>query len=357
MMVERIERVMALYRAAGQQSQNTSMDTRYAAGQTEPQDIVKLDGNWQGTDWTRAVNEVLESLRDSFPGIEIVTGSAKDAEELKKLAIGLGGGKHLVIDQSFLEKMAQGPEEFQEGCDTLLRLLRTLNATDISGVYVGEEKAQTWKYFEKSPAAEQMEKAKQLLHWFAEMNKPKERKKPIIVTNPRNYSTKGKYHRLARAASVGQVNMLISDINSAINNLQGEAMTSGENAAKARRAIRSLRTLLQRATRKISRLQAEQLLSAKKKRAEREQKQEEANRLRRAQKEQRSKRMRADTTTANGGIVQTPTQNKRGKHPGYDQFAAVAAPACPLPSVSAGDMGGAGDAAGGTVELGPEIAL
>ena len=77
-----------------------------------------------------------------------------------------------------------------------------------------------------------MEKAKQLLHWFAEMNKPKERKKPIIVTNPRNYSTKGKHHRLARAASVGQVNMLISDINSAINNLQGEAMTSGENAAK-----------------------------------------------------------------------------------------------------------------------------
>ena len=61
MMVERIERVMALYRAAGQQSQNTGMDTRYAAGRAEPQDKVTLDGNWQGTDWIRAVNEVLES--------------------------------------------------------------------------------------------------------------------------------------------------------------------------------------------------------------------------------------------------------------------------------------------------------
>lgn len=355
-MVERIERIRALYRAAGQQSRNTGMDTYRAAGQMEPQDTVTLDTDWQQTDWTRAVNEVLESLRDSFPGIEIATGSAQDGDELKRLAIGLGGGKHLVIDQAFLDKMAQGPEEFQEGCDTLLRLLRTLSATDITGVYVGEEKAQTWTYFEKSPAAEQMVKARQLLHWFAEMNKPKKEKKTIFVTNPRNYSTKGKYHRLSRAASVGQVNLLISDINSAINNLQGEAMSSSENAAQARRAIRSLRTLLQRATRKISRLQAEQLLSAKKKRAEREQKQEEANRLRRAQKEQRTKRKRADAAAANGGIVQTPVQNKRWKH-GYDEFAAAAVPACPLPSVSAGDMGGAGDAAGGAVELGPEIAL
>lgn len=356
-MVERIEQIQALYRATEQQSHNTGMDTHRSAGQAEPQDTVTLDTDWQRTDWTRAVNEVLESLRDSFPGIDIVTGSAQDADELRQLAAGLGGGKHLVIDQAFLDKMAQGPEDFQEGCETLLRLLRTLNVTDISGVYVSQEKAQTWKYFEKSPAAEQMEKARQLLHWFAEMNKPKEEKKTIFVTNPRNYSTKGKYHRLARAASVGQVNMLISDINSAINNLQGEAMSSSENAAQARRAIRSLRTLLQRASRKISRLQAEQLLSAKKKRAEREQKQEEASRLRRAQKEQRSKRMRADVTTANGGITQTPTQHKRWKNSPYDAFSAVAPPACPLPSVSAGDMGGAGDAAGGAVELGPEIAL
>ena len=125
-MVERIERIRALYRAAGQQSRNTGMDTYRAAGQTEPQDTVTLDTDWQQTDWTRAVNEVLESLRDSFPGIEIATGSAQDGDELKQIAIGLGGGKHLVIDQAFLDKMAQGPEEFQEGCDTLLRLLRTL---------------------------------------------------------------------------------------------------------------------------------------------------------------------------------------------------------------------------------------
>lgn len=356
-MVDRIERIQALYRTAGQQSRNgeTSLGMRTGTDGT-PQDTLTLQGDWQQTDWTRAVNEVLESLRDSFPGIEIVTGSAQDEDELRKLAAGLGGGKHLVIDSAFLDKMAQGPEEFQEGCETLMRLLRTLNATKITGVYVTEEKAQTWQYFEKSPAAEQMEKAKQLLRWFAEMNKPKEEKKTIFVTNPRNYSTKGKYHRLARAASVGQVNLLISDINSAINNLQGEAMSSSENADQARRAIRSLRTLLQRATRKISRLQAEQLLSAKKKRAEREQKQQEASRLRRAQKEQRSKRMRADATTANGGIVQMPTQNKRGKYHGYDEFATAAVPACPLPSVSVGDLGGAGDG-GGAVELGPEIAL
>lgn len=357
-MVERIERIRALYRATGQQSHNgdTSLDMR-AGADGAPQDTLTLQGDWQQTDWTRAVNEVLESLRDSFPGIQIVTGSAQDGDELRQLAAGLGGGKHMVIDQAFLDKMAQGPEEFQEGCETLMRLLRALNLTDMTGIYVSEDKAQTWQYFEKSPAAEQLEKAKQLLHWFAEMNKPKEQKKTIFVTNPRNYSTKGKYHRLARAASVGQVNLLISDINSAIDNLQGEAMSSGENAAKARRAIRSLRTLLQRATRKISRLQAEQLLSAKKKRAEREQKQEEANQLRRAQKEQRTKRKRADATTATGGIVQQPTPNKRWKNSPYDAFAAVAAPACPLPSVSVGDMGGAGDAAGGTVELGPEIAL
>lgn len=350
-MLEGIGRIWALYRAAAQQGQKKAAPSGAQAG--APQDLLTIQGDWSQTDWTNAVNEVLESLQSSFPGIEIVTGSAQDEDALRRLAASLGGGKHLVLDPAFIENMAKGPEEFQKGCDALLRLLRTLNATDISGVYVTPDKAQTWKRFEKSPAQEQMEEAKRLLRWFAEMNKPREEKKPIIVTNPRNYSTKGKYSRLARAANVGQVNLLISDINSTIDSLQGEAMSSGENAAKARRAIRSLRALLVRSRRKISRLQAEQLLSAKKKRAEREQKQEEASRLRRAQKEQRSKRMRADVTTAQGGITQTPSQNRRWKNSPYDAFSVSAPAPCPLPSAP-GDAGGD---MGGTVELGPEIAL
>lgn len=357
-MMDRIERIMAMYRMAGQQSPGSGMtfDMRTGADGA-PHDTLTLRGDWGQTNWAQAVNQVLQSLQDSFPDIQIVMGSASDEDALRQLAAKLGDGKHLVIDQSFLAQMAQGPEAFEQGCETLMRLLRTLHATDISGVYLTEEKAQTWQYFEKSPHYEQLERAHQLLRWFAEINQPKKEKKPIIVTPPQYYSTKGKYNRLARAQSVGQVNLLVADINSTIDSLQGEAMGSGENAAKARRAIRSLRTLLQRATRKISRLQAEQLLSAKKKRAEREQKQEEARRLRQMQKDQATKRRRADAQTAGGGIVQTPTQVRRAKHTGYDEFAAAAVPSCPLPSVSVGETGGTGDAAGGTVELGPEIAL
>nr|WP_297176305.1 hypothetical protein [uncultured Agathobaculum sp.] len=353
-MMDRVERIMAMYRMAGQQSPGGGASFGMAAGAGgAPQDTLTLQGNWQQTNWTVAVNQVLQSLQDSFPDVEIVLGSAPDEDALRQMAATLGGGKHLVLDPSFLAQMAQGPEAFEQGCETLMRLLRTLHATDISGVYVTADKAQTWQYFEKSPHYEELERAQRLLRWFHELNQPKEEKQPLIVTPPQFYSTKGKYNRLARAQSVGQVNLLVSDINSTIDSLQGEAMGSGENAAKARRAIRSLRALLVRASRKISRLQAEQLLSAKKKRAEREQKQEEARRLRQQQKDQRTKRRRADAQTATGGIVQTPTQSKRWKNNAYDEFAAVAAPACPLPTVSVGEGGGAAE--GGTVVFGPEI--
>lgn len=352
-MVERIGRMQMPYRASEQQVRSgDKMSHVRAAADGMQQDILILQEDWRQTDWTRAVNQVLSSLCDSFPAVTIVTGSVQGEDALRQLAAGLGSGKHLVIDPSFLEKMACGPEEFQKGCATLMRLLRTLQASDITGVYVTGEQAQSWKYFEKSPAAEQMEKARQLLHRFAEMNKPAEQKKPMFPVNLRNYSTKNKYHRLARAVNVSQVHLLISDINGTINSLQGEAISSGGNAAQARRAIRSLRTLLQRATRKISRLQAEQLISAKKKRAEREQKQEEAGRLRQAQKEQRRKRQRADAVTANSGIV----QNKRWKY-AYDAFSKAEVPACPIPAASADNMGVTEGAADGMVALGPEIAL
>ena len=356
-MMDRVERIMAMYRMAEQQSPGGGSPFGMAAGaDSMPRDTLTLQGDWGQTNWPQAVNEVLESLQDSFPDIHIVTGSAQDGDALRQLAAQLGGGKHLGVDQSFLAQMAQGPEAFEQGCETLMRLLRTLHSTDISGVYLTEDKAQTWQYFEKPPHDEKLERAQQLLRWFAEMNKPKEKKQPIIVTPPQFYSTKGKYNRLARAQSVGQINLLVSDINSTIDSLQGEAMSSGENAVKARRAIRSLRALLARATRKISRLQAEQLISAKKKRAEREQRQEEARRLRQQQKDQRTKRRRADVQTANGGIVQMPTQNKKWKHNAYDAFATAAVPACPLPSAPVSDGGGAVDG-GGTVVLGPEIAV
>lgn len=356
-MIEKVEKAVqssAVRQERDKRADEAPVKTRRGAAR----DSVALQTDWQDTDWEAAVRDALESLQQSFPGIKIVTGTVQDKEELRKLAQSLGTGKHLVIDQRFLEQMSEGPEGFQKGYETLLRLLRTVNFSDITGVYVGEDKAVGWTYYESPPVNEELEQAKQLLRQFAQMNQPrKEEPSPLLQAPPRNYSTKGKYNRLARAATVGQINVLVSDIYGTINSLQGEAMSGdGERAMKARRAIRSLRALAIRASRKITRLQAEQLLSAKKKRAEREQRQQEAAELRRAQRNARSKRMRADQNTAASGITQAPPQSKKYKR-GYEAFAAqcappIAVPACPPPVAETG----AADA-GGTVVLGPEISL
>ena len=111
-MMDRVERIMAMYRMTGQQSPGNGSPFGMAAGaDSMPRDTLTLQGDWGQTNWPQAVNEVLESLQDSFPDIQIVTGSAQDGDALRQLAAQLGDGKHLVIDQSFLAQMAQGPSE------------------------------------------------------------------------------------------------------------------------------------------------------------------------------------------------------------------------------------------------------
>lgn len=319
-------------------------------------DQIEHRADWTDTDWRQATYDMLESLQKTFPDISIVQGSASDSASLQALAQSLGSGKHLVLSPEWVEQMAQGPEAFEKGCQTLLHLLRSLRASDATGIYVGEKTATSWTYSPKSSAEERMEQAQKLLRWFAEMNAPKEEKKcPWLQEMPRNYSTKSKYARVARATSVSQVNLIISDIQGAINDLQGVAMSgSNKEAAQARRAIRSLRTLVMRATRKISYLQAEQLLKAKKKRAEQEQHQEKANMLRQLYSKQHRKRRRADQATATGGITQRPLPSRRCKNPYNNYLTSAVLSTPPLPEVSIPSGGGTG---GGDVVLGPTIAL
>ena len=319
-------------------------------------DQIERTTDWADTDWRQATYDMLESLQKTFPNISIVQGNASDSASLQALAQSLGPGKHLVLSSEWVEQMAQGPEAFEKGCQTLLRLLRSLRASDATGIYVGEKTATSWTYSAKSSAEERIEQAQNLLRWFAEMNAPKEEKKcPWLQEMPRNYSTKSKYARVARASSVGQVNMIISDIQGTINDLQGVAMSgSDKEAAQARRAIRSLRALITRATRKISYLQAEQLLKAKKKRAEQEQRQEKANMLRQLYSKQHRKRRRADQATATGGVTQRPLPSRRCKNPYNNYLTSTILSTPPLPEVSVPTGGSTG---GGEVVLGPTIAL
>ena len=319
-------------------------------------DQIERTTDWADTDWRQATYDMLESLQKTFPNISIVQGNASDSASLQALAQSLGPGKHLVLSSEWVEQMAQGPEAFEKGCQTLLRLLRSLRVSDATGIYVGEKTATSWTYSPKSSAEERIEQAQNLLRWFAEMNAPKEEKKcPWLQEMPRNYSTKSKYARVARATSVSQVNLIISDIQSTINDLQGVAMSgSNKEAAQARRAIRSLRTLVMRATRKISYLQAEQLLKAKKKRAEQEQRQEKANMLRQLYSKQHRKRRRADQATATGGVTQRPLPSRRYKNPYNNYLTSTILSTPPLPEVSVPTGGSTG---GGEVVLGPTIAL
>lgn len=316
-------------------------------------DSIQIQGDWSQTNWAEQTQAILEQLQKSFPGIQIIQSDVTDQDALIRLAQSLGDGKHLVLSSEFIEQMGQDAQSFQKGRDTLLHLLRTLSHSDITGVYVDSKRATPWTYTQ-APASDVQNSW--LHQWLQDMNdRPKEQ--PIWTKAiPKNYSTKRFYTRLARASSTGQVQLIMDNVRSIINDLQGTAMggSSSDEVIKARRAIRSLRALLLRGSRKITYLQAEKLLSAKKKRAEAEQRREKAEELERTRRDRSRRRLRADANTAQGGIIQRNTLNRRRSTP-YDQFSTTIPSQIPI--VSAPQGTGASADCGGQVTLGASVAL
>ncbi|WP_077609622.1 hypothetical protein [Clostridium sp. Marseille-P2415] len=286
--------------AAGTKEEGTAVNLNELSSGRIVKDRVEFSEEWSGMDLKDIVKKALDCLKEQYPSIDIVIDEKESVGELPGLAAGLGRGTHLVISQKFLERMGSSTEEFGKCSSVLTGIAKQLACQEgssmASGAYVGQSGAAFWT------AGNRPETGEGRLAGFSGFSDTSADKNNILtnqLSKTAAVSVSRHYSRLAGARTKGQVQTVMADVQRSIGNLQMTAVYGDdEEKVKASRALRSLKKLLARGNRKISRLNKEQLAALKKKRAEKEQEEKKAEQAR-----QEMKRIRAGKTGSDHSLV------------------------------------------------------
>lgn len=318
-------------------------------------DELTLSQGWpKQTVLRKAVIEELATLQKDFSKVHIVIGAGIDEGNLASAAAGLGAGKHLVISQEWLEQMGKDAQSFEKG-KTILRQVLTQLSKDSEGIlaqgaYIGENEVKIWaakdpaKEETEDPYAEEKRVIEQMNKMTEEMKAAKNKSR--IKVSASTFSVSGIYSRLAGAKSKGQVQAAMGEARRSMGTLRTVvSLGSQKEAAKARAAISSIQKALVRGSRKIRRLNEEELTKLKKKRATEKKKREKLKVE--LQKKQNARKL-ADRGIAMEGhladanhAVQFRSRDKEERYMDYSPFAAEAVPEMPVDTITAGaDMSG-----------------
>ncbi len=348
----------ALPQVAGKNIQTVSPKAEVQAepsgsGKEITKDEFMLSEGWpKQTVLKKAVIEELATLQKDFSKVHIVIGEGIGQDDLAEAAAGLGGGKHLIISKEWLEMMGADAESFEKG-KTILRQVLTQLSKDSEGVlaqgaYIGENEVRVWAVME--PVAEQEEKddpyaeEKRVIEQMKKMTEEMKnaKNKSHIKVSASAFSVSGIYSRLAGAKSKGQVQAAMGEARRSMASLRTVvSLGSQKEAAKARAAINSVQKVLVRGSRKIRRLNEEELTRIKKKRATEKKKRE---KLRAELLKKRNSRRIADRGIAMEGhladanhAMQFRNRDEEERYMDYSPFAAAASvPEMPVDTIAAG---------------------
>ncbi len=322
-----------------------------------PKDEFTLSEGWPDqTELKKAVVTELATLQKDFSKVHIVIGTGIDEKNLASMAAGLGAGKHLIISGEWLEQMSKDAESFEKG-KTILRQVLTQLSKDSEGIlgqgaYIGEDEVKVWaakdpaKEEKDDPYAEEKRVIEQMKKMTEDMKNAKNKSR--ITVSASAFSVSGIYSRLAGARSKGQVQAAMGDARRSMGNLRTVvSLGSQKEAAKARAAISSIQKVLVRGSRKIRKLNEEELTKIKKKRATEKKKQEklklELQKKRNARKiSDRGIAMEGHLADANHA-VQFRNRDEEERYMDYSPFGAAAAAVLEMPidTIAAGaDMSG-----------------
>lgn len=269
-------------------------------------DRVEFSGQWNEMEWSDAVQKALDDLKTQYPSLHIIIDEGNNSDNLSALAAGLGKGTHLVLSRKFLERMGSGAEEFAKCSSVLSGVVKQLQNPKkgilASGAYIGENQAKTWFVEKKQEEKPKEEKENWLFKSLsnASQNHAKEDLLKIKVSS--SFGVSRHYSRLSGARSKGQVRTVMADVQRSIGNLQmTAAYGDDEERVKASRALRSLKKLLTRGGRKISRLNKEELVALRKKRAEKRNEERKAQAARLELKKRQAARAGADNSLVKEG--------------------------------------------------------
>lgn len=259
---------------------------------TEEDQFTLSEGWPRKSDIERAVIDGLKILQKDFPKVQIFIGHGLEENMLRQMAAELGKGTHLVISDDWLEQISSSPEAFEKGKQVLTNILSQLSRNGglpAQGAYVDVSGVRYWSVKSSEPeentveaTQKQYEAMIRQLQEIQKQNKAAEKKsnsssnKFKIKASNSSTSVSMAYARLAGASSKAQVRSAMSEARRSIGSLQmtasmGETM---KERNKARAAISSLQKLLLRGSRKIRRLNEEELVRLRKKRAVKKKKEE-----------------------------------------------------------------------------------
>ena len=248
-----------------------------AVSSQSSQDQVSLSEELSDKDWTEYINTVLNRLKEQYSSINIVIDE-EEGSDLSKIAADLGSGSNLVVTRRFLERMGSSMEEFVRCSSVLTGIAKQLNSSSgnsvSTGAYIGISSAAFWSASPKQEADEAGSLSP--ITWNTSDS---EKTDQIIrqVSGNSAITVSRQYSRMASARTKGQVMTVMSDVSRAISSLQMTAVSGeAEERVKANRALRSLKKLLIRGNKKVSRLNKEMLAQMKQKKAEKEQKEKKA---------------------------------------------------------------------------------
>lgn len=281
--------------------------------QRRNRDITELSSDRNPPISETAISDLFDILSKDYPDITILLKKQGGTQDIRQMAAELGRGTYLVVDQEFLERMA-GSQKDYEACKTALtEALRRLSAGGdgmaARGTYLGGTRAVSWYV----PEQTQTDAAKKMAEALKKNLTASSKSPETEIQNPSendfrkrvhvSYSSMNHFSGLARAGSRGEVKKVMSDVHRSISNLRLAAVYGDEKErVKAGRAMRSLQKLLARGSKKIRRLEQEELLGVRKKHADRARKEKQVRQIKLELKKRRSARKGADYRLIREGL-------------------------------------------------------
>jgi len=228
----------------------------------------------ESIDYDKLTKLTLKNLSQSYKDVNIYILNTNDYNDIKKLALGLGNGKHLVVSQEFIDKMSSNEDSYNKGKAILEETLRQLSNSDINlkstGAYVDEKGITFWNTYENNNDLNNnhdslLESMKKMQEQVDEIKN----KFKVMNTNSAFNAPIDIYSKLARARSIPEVKSVVSTARFKISKLKSmlRDCEDGEKS-KIKAAIRQLEKAITRSYRKVRDLSQEKNLAQEKTTAE-----------------------------------------------------------------------------------------
>lgn len=292
MNVDRIDRMERVWQPQGPAARQASEPAQEQVQTEENRDVCEISPDWeQAVDWNQKLKDYLERLKGQYQNVDISIADL-DKNNLQNYAASRGPGAHIVLSNSFVQRMASGAESFYKGKALLDSLAQQLSGQGKGGAgvgaYVDDSSVTCWSAQPKKEEIPSWENWKQdyttLIETMQRLEKEaKERKEKfsVNVSSSLFNSPAEALGKLARASTVGHVKEAMAMAERSICTMKlALALGPDKDKAKLRAAISALQKVAVRGGRKIRDLNEEDDLRYRQKRAQEEQRRRRAEQIR-----------------------------------------------------------------------------